>query len=79
MADCCGALSMGDRKANEQIVGFAWFARRLNGSHTLLSVWDTVSSSFDLLLAFQVELLFQALCAKIDLIHYIASDWYLTV
>lgn len=57
MADCCGAPSTGDRRANEQIVGFAWLARRLNGSCKLLSVWGMVISSFDLLLVFKVDLL----------------------
>lgn len=52
----CGAPSTGDRRANEQIVGFAWLARRLNGSCKLLSVWGMVISSFDLLLAFKCEL-----------------------
>lgn len=66
VAGHCGALSTGDRKASEQIVGFAWFARRLNGSCKLLSVWGTVISSCDLLLAFEVELLSQAPCAKMD-------------
>lgn len=64
MADRCGALSTGDRRANEQIVGFARLARRLNGSCKLLSVWGMVISSFDLLLAFKVELLSQALRTK---------------
>lgn len=40
MAGCCGAPSTGDRRANEQIVGFAWLARRLNGSCKLLSVLE---------------------------------------
>lgn len=47
MAGRCGARSTGDRKANEQIVGFAWLARRLNGScqsgawckHLLICHW----------------------------------------
>ena len=64
MAGRCGAPSTGDGRANEQIVGFAWLARRLNGSCKLLSVWGALISSFDLLLAFKVELLAQALCTK---------------
>lgn len=75
----CGAPSTGDRRANEQIVGFAWLARRLNGSCKLLSVWGMVISSFDLLLAFKVELLSHALCTKRDCIQYIALDRYLTI
>lgn len=66
MAGCCGAQSTGDRKANEQIVGFAWLARRLNGSCKLMSVWGMVISSYDLLLAFKVELLSQPLSTEMD-------------
>ena len=39
-----GAPSTGDVKVNEQIVGFAWLGRRLNGSCKLLSVRDMVDS-----------------------------------
>lgn len=79
MAGRCGAPSMGDRRANEQIVGFAWLTRRLNGSCKLLSVWGMVISSFELLLPFKVELLSHALCTKMDCILYIAVDRYFTV
>lgn len=48
MGGCCGVPSTDDRRANEQIVGFAWLATGLNGSCKLLLVLDTVSSSFDL-------------------------------
>lgn len=79
MAGRCDSPTTVDRRANEQIVWFAWLARRLNGSCKLLSVWGMVISSFDLLLAFKVELLPHTLCAKMDCMEFIAFDRYLTV
>ncbi len=74
-----GTPSTGEGRANEQIVGFAWLARRLNGSCKLLSAWAVVISPFDLLLAFKAELLSQALCTKMNCIWFIVLDRYLTV
>lgn len=72
VAGHCGALSTGDRKANEQIVGFAWLAGRLNGSCKLLSDWSMMKSSLDLLLAFKTELLSQTLFTEMDFILCVA-------
>ena len=73
----CGTPLMGDRKASEQIAGFALL--RVNRSCRLLWVWGFVISSSDLLMAFKVELLSQAPCALMNCVRHIAFDSCLTV
>lgn len=62
-----------------RLLGFAWLARRLNGSRKPLSVWAVVISFCDLLLLSKVELLSQPLFSKMNCILYIALDGCLKV